>query len=153
MNEKIFYLTEQGVKKIKEEYQNLWELKKVKMRLDVPPILHSEELDTEFVSYKEDMELLESRLEELDYILKHFKLITPPKEEKDRINIGSKVLLEVEGEKDELEIVGTIEANPALGKVSNESPVGKALLGHKQGDIVVIHATTKIAYKIIKVSY
>jgi transcription elongation factor GreA len=49
--------------------------------------------------------------------------------------------------------VGTLEANPALGKISNESPVGKALLGHKIGDEVLVSSPAKIAYKIKGIKY
>ncbi len=54
---------------------------------------------------------------------------------------------------DEYEIVGTLEANPALGKISNESPVGRALLGHKVGEEVVVQSPLKIKYKILKIKY
>ena len=59
----------------------------------------------------------------------------------------------MDGQKDEFVIVGTLEANPALGKISNESPVGKALLGHKIGDEVVVSSPMKTTYKIRNIKY
>ena len=56
-------------------------------------------------------------------------------------------------QKDEFVIVGTLEANPALGKISNESPVGRAILGHKVGDAVVVSSPMKITYKIKNIKY
>jgi transcription elongation factor GreA len=67
--------------------------------------------------------------------------------------LGATVLCEVDGETAEFQIVGTLESQPLLGKISNESPVGKALLGHKVGETVVVSSTMKTRYKIVKVWY
>ena len=64
-----------------------------------------------------------------------------------------RVKIDVDGQKDEFVIVGTLEANPALGKISNESPVGKALLGHKIGDEVLVSSPAEIKYKIKNIKY
>ncbi len=78
---------------------------------------------------------------------------SPPQEKKAFVGIGAKVKIDVAGKNDEFTIVGTLEANPQLGKISNESPVGMALLGHKVGDEVVILAPTKKVYKIKNIKY
>lgn len=152
MSEKIFYLTKQGLKTLKQEYGKLLDLKKAKVQDEIPQALHSEELDTEFVAYREDMEFLESRIAEIEHILKHVQLISPPKNKKE-IQLGAKVKLAVNGQEDEFFIVGTLEADPNLGRISNESPVGKALIGSKEGEEVFINSETKALYKIIKVKY
>ena len=124
------YLTKEGLKRIKEESQNLTELKKLNLRQEIPSFLHSEELNAEFVSFREDSEYLESRIQELEHILKNYELIkVPAKKDRDKVNMGARVELEVNGKKDEFILVGTFEANPTAGKISNESPVGQALLG------------------------
>ena len=100
------------------------------------------------------MSFLETRVAELGNILKNVELIkSPPKGKSKVINLGATVVVKIEEEKDEFTIVGTLEANPSLGMVSNESPVGRALLGHKAGDEVVVSSPIKTIYKIKKVKY
>ena len=69
------------------------------------------------------------------------------------VDLGAKVKIDIAGKKDEFMIVGTLEANPSLGKISNESPVGRALLGHKVGDEIVVSSPMKTTYKIKKIKY
>lgn len=152
--EKKFYLTKAGLERIKREYKTLRDLKLAKTKGESPKILHSEDLNPEYLSFQEDLSFLEAKIAELEYILKNIEIIKPPpKERQNIVNIGATVLVEADGEKDEFEIVGSLEANPSLGKISNESPVGKALLGHKTGDIVNIQSSIPITYKILKIRY
>jgi len=150
LKEKKYYLTKEGLKKIKEEYKRVLELKKKKSKEGVPPVLHSEELNTEFVSFQEDLEFLKSRIETFEDILKNFELIKiPPKRERDKVYLGAQTKVELDGEIDEFTIVGTLEADPAKKKLSDESPIGKALLGHKIGDKVVMK--TEMVERICKI--
>lgn len=152
--EKKFYLTKEGLEKIKKEYQNLKSLKLSKTKGEVPKIWHSEDLNPEYLSFQEDLGFLESRIIELKYILKNAELIKlPSKEKQNVVDLGARVAVEVEGQTDEFEIIGTLEANPSLGKISNESPVGKALFGHRAGDEVVVSSPIKTIYKIKKIKY
>jgi len=152
--EKKFYLTKKGLEKIKKEYQDLKKLKLSKTNGEIPKIWHSEDLNSEYLSFQEDLSFLETRLAELEYILKNVALIKPPSKEKQNIiDLGARVLVEVDGQTDEFIIVGTLEANPAVGKISNESPVGRALLGHKVGEAVVISSPIQTVYKIKKIKY
>ena len=122
--------------------------------LEAPKILESEDLNPEFVSFQEDVGFLRSRIDELKNIIEHHELIkSPAKDKQGVVLVGAKVKIDVDGQKDEFVIVGTLEANPALGKISNESPVGKALLGHKVGDEVVVHSPVKMTYKIKNIKY
>lgn len=153
-SEKKFYLTKEGLKKAKEEYKNLSELRILKSKGEAPELLHSEELNPEYMSFLEDVELLENRISELDLVLKNYEMISlPPKDKRKEIHIGAKVSLEIDGEKDEFEIVGTFEANPSLGKISDDSPVGKLLLGRKEGEEFVMSSLIKTSYKIRKIKY
>jgi transcription elongation factor GreA len=152
--EKKFYLTKEGLEKIKKEYRDLKNLKLSKTRGEIPKIWHSEDINPEYLSFWEDLSFLETRIAELENILKNAKLIQPPPKEKQNVvNLGATVLVEVDGQNDEFTIVGTLEANPALGKISNESPVGRALLGHRTGDTVVISSPIQTIYKIKKIRY
>jgi len=148
-------LTKEGLEKLKREYQLLKELKLSKLKGEAPRSLFSEEIDSEYLIFQDDMSFLESRLSELEYILKNFVLIEkPPKEKQDTVQLGATVTLEdSQGKINEFMIVGTLEANPSAGKISDESPVGKALLGKKVGEEVVITSPIKIKYKIKKIKY
>jgi transcription elongation factor GreA len=135
MSEK-FYLTKRGLEKIKKEYQDLRRIKLAK-------------------TDREDLSFLEDKLAELESILKNAEIIKPPsKERQGIINLGATVVLEdSNGKINEFMIVGTLETNPKEGKISLESPIGKALLNHKVYDEVMITSPIKVIYKIKKIKY
>jgi transcription elongation factor GreA len=153
--ERKFYLTEEGLEKIKKEYGDLKNLRLAKTRGDVPKIWQSEDLNPEYLSFQEDLSFLESRIAELEHVFKNVELIKPPQKEKQNmVNLGATVTLEEsDGSLNEFMIVGTLEANPGEGRISSESPVGKALLGHKVGEDVIITSPIKVPYKIKKIKY
>jgi len=154
MEEKKFYLTKEGLERIKKEYKELKNLRLAKSKGETPNIFQSEDVNPEYLAFQEDLNFLETRLAELELILKNVQLINPPlKEKRNIIDVGAKVLVEVDGRKEEFEIVGSLEANPAMGRISNESPVGRAFLGHKVGDEVVVSSPIKTIYKIKKIKY
>lgn len=155
MDGKTYYITKVKLQALKKEYEELLDFERRKSLSETAPkIFESEDLNPEFVSFQEDMGFLRSRIDELKNILERHELIkNPPKGEQNVIGLGAKVRIDVEGQKDEFVIVGTLEANPSLGKISNESPVGKALLGHKIGDEVVVSSPIKTTYKIKNIKY
>ena len=150
-----FYLTKEGLERIKKEHQDLQRVKLAKTKGESPQTWHSEDINPEYLSFQEDLSFLESRISELEHILKNVELIkAPPKGEQNTVNLGATVTLEEsDGQINEFMIVGTLEANPSQGKISSESPVGKVLLGHKVNDEVTITSPIKIIYKIKKVKY
>ena len=151
---KKFYLTKKGLDDLKKEYQALKNLRSAKTKGEAPKIWESEDLNPEYLSFQEDLDFLETRLTELENILENFALIKKPgKKSLDAVNLGATVTVQVHGEKDEFVIVGTLEANPALGRISDESPVGKALLGSKTGDEITVSSPIKTVYKIKKIKY
>jgi transcription elongation factor GreA len=155
MPEKIFYLTKSKLDELKKEYEDLVAYEKQKtVGQEAPKIFESEDMNPEFVSFQEDIGIIRSRMDELQNIFEHYELIKiPPKERHGVVAVGASVKIDLDGEKDEFTIVGTLEANPALGKISNESPVGMALLGKKVGDEISISPTTKTKYKIKGIKY
>lgn len=154
MNETKFYVTKQKLEELKREHKELLDFEHKKTKGEAPKIFESEDINPEYLSFEEDLNFLRFRISELENILKNYELIkAPPKEKKGIIDVGAKVRVEVDGGKDEFLIVGTLEANPALGKISNESPVGKALIGHKVGDEIIISSPIKTVYKIKKIKY
>ncbi len=155
MDIKTFYITKEKLQELKKEYDELVAFERTKtIGEEAPKIFESEDINPEFLSFQEDMSFLRSRISELKNIFEHHKLIkNPSKGEQNIVGLGAKVKIDVDGEKDEFMIVGTLEANPALGKISNESPVGKALLGHKIGDEIVVSSPIKTTYKIKNIKY
>jgi transcription elongation factor GreA len=150
-----FYLTKEGLVRIQKEYQDLKKLRLAKTKGESPKIWHSEDLNPEYLSFQEDLSFLETKIAELEYILKNVELIkVPPKETQNIVDLGATVTLkEADGQINEFMIIGTLEANPGEGKISSESPVGKALLGHKIGDEVMITSPIRVIYKIKKIKY
>ena len=153
--EKKFYLTEQGLERIKREYQDLKDLKFAKTKGEIPKIWHSEDINPEYLSFREDLSFLETRIAELENILKNVELIKPPpKERQNIVNLGATVLAEIDGEIDEFTMVGTLEADPSNHKISNESPMGQGLLGRRVGETVVIKTPiVNHSCKTIKIKY
>ncbi|MCL5010753.1 MAG: GreA/GreB family elongation factor [Patescibacteria group bacterium] len=152
-NAKI-YLTKDGLAKFKREYEKLKALRARKLEDEAPNALHSDEIDVEFAAFKDDIDFLNLRLEELEYILRNYEPIVPPaKNRQNEIHLGAQVEVEVDGDKDEFVIVGTLEAGPADGKLSNESPIGQLLIGRKTGEEVVINSKSPTIYKIKSIKY
>lgn len=155
MDQKIFYLTKQKLNELKREYEDLLKFERTKtVGEQAPKILESEDVNPEFLSFQEDIGFLRSRIDELKNIIENHELIkTPGKDSRNTVGLGATVRVAINGKKDEFVIVGTLEANPALGKISNESPVGRALFGHKIGDEILISSPVKTVYKIKNVKY
>lgn len=151
MNNK-YYLTEEGLKKIKKELDKLIEARKEKTKGDVPEVLHSEDLNPEYLDFRERMHFLEKKISKLEEVVKNAEIITSPKN-KNKIKLGAKVAIEADGEEDEFMIVGSIEADPAEGKISDKSLVGQNLIGKKIGEEVEISSRIKTVYKIKNIKY
>ncbi|MBU2539679.1 GreA/GreB family elongation factor [Patescibacteria group bacterium] len=154
MTEKIFYITKEKFGELKKEYEDLLIVELNKTKGDTPKPFESEDINPEYVNFQEDMESLRLRINDLGNILKSYEIIKKSSSEKQNsIGLGSAVTLEINGRKDEFVIVGTLEANPALGKISNESPVGSALLGHRVGDKITIFTPIKKTYTVKRIKY
>ena len=152
--EKEFFLTREGLKKIKKEYQSLLEEREKIIKAGVPPVLQSEEANPDYLSFKEEIELIDKKIFYLKDVLEKVKLIRkPPKQKRNIVSLGATVLLGVDGNLSQFKIVSSLEADPSLGKISIQSPVGNSLLGHKVGDIVLVSARPKKLYKIKKIIY
>ena len=153
-DQKKFYLTKKGLEDLKKECEVLKNLRNAKTKGESPKLWESEDLNPEYLSFQEDLEFLETRLAELENVLDNFSLIKKPSKDKlGVVDLGATVTVQVDGAKDEFVVVGTLEANPALGKISDESPVGHALLGGKVGDEIIISSPVKTIYKIEKIKY
>ncbi len=142
--EKDVILTQSGYDKLKATIE---ELETVKRREVADRIKAAREFgdiseNSEYDDAKNEQALLESRIARLKEQLRAARVIDTSDIPKDVVSIGSKVKVKYvdDGETDEYEIVGSAEADPANNRLSNESPVGKAVLGHKKGDVVEVAA-------------
>jgi len=154
MPEKRYYLTKQGLQKIEQELDTLKSKKQDLLNGTGPRAFRFGEIEAEYIAFREDLRRVEEKIFELENVLENYGLIEEPaKKERDKVHLGAKVLVEIDGQLDEFLIVGTLEADPAMGKISNESPVGKALIGRKAGEQIIINSPTNIKYTIKKIRY
>ncbi|MFA5207646.1 MAG: transcription elongation factor GreA [Candidatus Paceibacterota bacterium] len=150
---KTFYLTKEGLEKIKKEYEDLRSLQRNEILESAPSMLEGDALNPDYSFYKENLDELEKRIEELDNILKNYKIIRKPgKSEQDKVSLGAKVVLKNGSTThEEYKIVGTLEADPFKGLISNESPLGMSFIGKKVGESVSFNGNHN--YKILKIQY
>ena len=150
---KKFILTPHGLKNLKQEYEKLVYTKRPAVVARIQRAREFGDLseNSEYDAAKEEQTLVETRITALEDVLKKAQIIQPT-QQADFVIIGSTVVVEVEGAIDEFTIVGTMEADPAKRKISNESPVGSALLGAKVGDVVEVTASiVRAKYKILEI--
>lgn len=155
MPEKKYYLTKEGVIKIEKELQRLKKEKQALLNGTGPRSFRFGEIEAEYFAFREDLDRVEAKIAELENILENYELIKiPPKKEQDKVHLGAKVLVELDGAVDEFKIVGTVEADPANNKISDQSPIGKALLGKRVGEEVEVK-TPMVNHicRILKIKY
>lgn len=151
---KQFHLTKQGVDELKAELEELLAQRgEIAERIKTAREFGDLGENMEYTAARQDQERNESRITEIEHILQNAKVITSPKTDS-KVVLGSKVKLKSEDDKTkEFQVVGTVEADPLNGKISDESPIGKALLGKKEGEEVEIKTPAETAaYKIIDIS-
>ena len=154
MAEKKNILTYEGLKQLEEELQDLKVNKRKEVAEKIREAREQGDLseNAEYDAAKDEQRDIEARIEEIDKILRNAEVVVEEDVDVNKINIGCKVrLLDVEYE-DELEykIVGSTEANSLKGKISNESPVGKALMGAKVGDTISVETQAgMVQYKVL----
>jgi transcription elongation factor GreA len=153
MIKKTYRLTQEGIDELKEELKGLVGMRgRVAERIKSARELGDLSENAEYQTAREEQDRLESRISELDHILQNSELIKKTKSD-GTVRLGSKVELKDGGKPIAYQVVGTMEANPAAGKISDESPIGKALLGKKVGDKAELKTPAgSHTYKIIKVS-
>lgn len=135
---KLFKLTQDGIDELKSELEQLIaERPEVTERIRSARELGDLSENAEYASARAEQERNESRIAEVEHILKNVELISAPKNGS-KVNLGSTVKLLGANKEKQFQVVGTVEADPLSGKISDESPIGKALLGKKVGDEVEI---------------
>lgn len=149
---KQYRLTKEGIAELEAELKSL-----ISRRADVADAIKTarEQGDlsenAEYQSARTEQERLEARVSEIEHILANSDVIKKPKGD-NKVQLGSTVKLKgSNGKEQTFQVVGTVEADPLNGKISDESPIGKALLGKSLGDIVEVAANNDIEYKISKI--
>ncbi|MBQ3900058.1 MAG: transcription elongation factor GreA [Lachnospiraceae bacterium] len=152
--EKKNILTYEGLTKYEEELHNLKVVRRQEVAQKIKEAREQGDLseNAEYDAAKDEQRDIEARIEELEKILKNAEVVVEDEVDLDKINVGCKVkLIDLEfSEELEYKIVGSTEANSLEGKISNESPVGRALIGHKVGDAVDVETPAGVSsYKIL----
>ena len=145
-------LTYEGLKKLEDELENLKVVRRKEVSQKIKEAREQGDLseNAEYDAAKDEQRDIEARIEELEKILKNAEVVVEEEADLDKVSIGCSVkILDCEFEEElEYKIVGSTEANSLKGKISNESPVGKALLGKKVGDTVTVETPAgEFSYK------
>ena len=156
-NVKQTILTDEGLKKLEDELEQLKTItrkevaEKIKVALSFGDLSENSEYD----EAKNEQALVESRIAQIEAMLKNVKILDEHEISNDIVSVGSKVRL-FDKEFDEevvYQIVGSTEADPMQGKISDESPLGKFLLGHKVGDVVEVETPGGIClYEVLEIT-
>lgn len=155
MEDDLYYLTQEGYNQLKQE---LDQLKKVERPIIIEKVKEARskggglEDNSEYESVREEQMMLEGRILEIEDILDNSKIVDVAEADTTKISVGSRVTVELEGEQEVYQIVGSAEADPGNGKISYESPVGKALLGLQPNDTVEVSLPhIKLAYRVLEI--
>ena len=156
MAEKKNILTYAGLKQYEDELQNLKVVKRKEVAQKIKEAREQGDLseNAEYDAAKDEQRDIELRIEELEKLLKNAEVVVEEEIDLEKINIGCKVKVYEIDEEEEMEfrIVGSTEANSLQNKMSNESPVGQALLGKKVGDVVDVETQVGvIQYKVLEI--
>ena len=156
MEEKKTLLTYSGLKQYQEELEMLKSVKRKEIAEKIKIAREQGDLseNAEYDAAKDEQSDNEKRIEELEKLLKNVEVITDDDVESDKVSVGSKVKVRDMEFKDEFEfdIVGTQQADSLNGKISNESPLGQALMGAKKNQTVTAETPNgQIKYKILSI--
>ncbi len=141
-NKNTVYLTQEGLDELKEELDNLINVKRPE---NIQAIKEARSLgdlseNAEYDAARNEQAVIEARIKQLEKMLENVSIITEVS--KDKVSIGNTVSIKYveDDEEDEYKIVGSQEADPFESKISNESPIAKALFDHKVGDVVTVES-------------
>ena len=156
MADKKHILTYTGLKQYEDELQDLKVNKRQEIAQKIKEAREQGDLseNAEYDAAKDEQRDIEARIEQLEKLLKNAEVVVEEEIDLEKINIGCRVkVLDMEfNEEMEFKIVGSTEANSLQNKISNESPVGHALLGKKAGDIVDVETQAGvIQYKVLEI--
>lgn len=156
-NAKQVVLTYEGLEKLEKELEELKTVKRKEIADKIKVALGFGDLseNSEYDEAKNEQAMVESRIIQLENMLQNAKVLDDDEITTDKITIGSKVkVLDIEmNDEEEYSIVGSTEANPKLFKISDESPLGQALLGASVGQEIEVNAPIGIIkYRVLEIS-
>jgi transcription elongation factor GreA len=154
MNQQDVYVTGEGLKELKEELRVLAEKKRPALIERVATARGHGDLteNSEYTAAREDLAFVEGRIEEIEVLIAKAKLIKNSHSDNNKVALGCKVTVKVNGKEQTFEVVGEWEADPLEQKISHTSPLGQALLGKGKGEKVEIEAPAgKVTYHILKI--
>ena len=149
-------LTYAGLRALEDELENLKVVRRKEVAVKIREAREQGDLseNAEYDAAKDEQRDIETRIEEIEKILKHAEVVVEDEVDLDKINVGCIVVLYDKEFEEEVEyqIVGSTEANSLAGKISNESPLGKALIGRKVGDNIEVNAQAGvIEYEVLRI--
>lgn len=148
------YVTKEGFEKVTTELEHLRKVRRPEIANRIKDAKEMGDLseNAEYADAREEQSFVEGRILELEEMLKNIQVITNGSSNSDVVEIGDTVVVERDGEHKQYTIVGSSEADPAGGRISNESPMGRAFLGKSKNSVVKV-ATPRgeIDYKIIEI--
>ena len=149
-------LTYAGLKALEDELENLKVVKRKEVAGKIKEAREQGDLseNAEYDAAKDEQRDIEARIEEIEKILKNAEVVVEDEVDLDKISVGCKVkVYDVDFDEEmEFKIVGSTEANSLQNKISNESPVGKALIGRRVGDVVDVETQVGvIQYKVLEI--
>ena len=156
MAAKQVLLTSDGLKRLQDELENLKTVRRQENKEAIKRARSFGDLseNSEYDEAKEEQANIERRISEIEGMLVNVKIIDDTPVDTDAVTVGSTVKIKCveDGEEDIYAIVGSTESNPLEGKISDECPVGKALLSHKVGDIVTVEVPDGVTtYEILAI--
>lgn len=156
MEEKKKLLTYEGLKKLEDELQDLKVVRRKEVSQKIKEAREQGDLseNAEYDAAKDEQRDIEARIEEIEKILKNVVVVDEDEVDLDKVNVGCRVkVLDITYDEEmEFKLVGSTEASSLKGRISNESPVGKALIGAKVGDVVKVETQAgSMEYKVLEI--
>ncbi len=153
----VYYLTPEGARKLREELEYLKTEKRAELAARLRAAIQMGDLseNADYIATKEEQGFVEGRIQQLEHILRHAVFIEN-NGRRDVVDLGARVTVQEEGyeEEETYHIVGATEADPLRGMISNESPMGKALLGKRVGDVVEVQTPAgRLTIRILRIEY
>ncbi|MEJ2709434.1 MAG: transcription elongation factor GreA [Anaerolineales bacterium] len=149
------YLTAEGAERLKVELAELKGPRRTDLAKRLRAAIQQGDLseNADYIAAKEEQGFLEGRIQELEYLLSNATIIEEHNGKRDKVELGASVTVQEQDFPPETyQLVGATEADPRNGRISNESPIGNALMGHKEGDTAVAETPNgELRLKILKI--
>ncbi len=155
MDKKKVFVTKQGLEELKNEHEELVKVKRPEVveRVAAARAMGDLAENSEYTAAREELSLIDGRIEEIAEIIKNAVLIQEKNGSADKkVQLGSKVTVNINGKKESFTLVGEWEADPNEKKISHASPLGQALLGRARGEKIQVEAPAgKITYTVVSI--